>query len=157
MAVALDHAAQAQALVQPGQLVRVLHARVGEVEGNPFAEPGLPRRASGRRAGIGEDDQLGQQVAVGRVLHGQRAAGEGLGDIHRAQGAADGVVIEVAGHGAEVLAGDQQRGGQAPERALGGRPPLLLAFGEVDQLAAERHVLFRHAGGRRDGAAVFNA
>ena len=40
VAVALDHAAQAQALVQAGELVRVFHARVGEVEGNPFAEPG---------------------------------------------------------------------------------------------------------------------
>ena len=46
VAVALDHAAQAQALVQPGQFVRVLDARVGEVDGDPFTDPlpGVGRR-----------------------------------------------------------------------------------------------------------------
>ena len=67
------------------------------------------------------------------------------------------MVVEVAGHGAEVLAGDQQRGGEAAQRPLGGRPPPFLALREVDQLAAERHLLLGHARGRRDGAAVLDA
>ena len=50
VAVALDHTAQAQALVQPGELVRVLDAGVGEVEGDPFADPlaGLRAGSHGR-------------------------------------------------------------------------------------------------------------
>ena len=87
VAVALDHTAQAQALVQAGELVRVFHTRVGEVEGNPFAEPGAGLRKRlgvwpGGQPGIGEETELGQQVAIGHVLDGQRTAGQGPGDVH---------------------------------------------------------------------------
>ncbi|MCY1233187.1 hypothetical protein D9M72_457190 [compost metagenome] len=67
------------------------------------------------------------------------------------------MVVQVAGDGGEVLAGNQQRGGQVPQRAFGGGPPLFLPFGHVDQFAAERHLLLRHAGCRRDCGPVFNA
>jgi len=158
VAVAFDHAAQAEALVQPGQFVRVFHAGVGEIEGDPFADPVAGLRQRGRvGGGIAEETQLGQQIAVRRVLHRQRTAGQRLGDVHRAEGAADGMIVQVARDGGEVFARDQQRGGQAPQCAFGGRPPLFLPLREVDQLAAERHLLLRHSGGRGDRGPVFNA
>ncbi len=67
------------------------------------------------------------------------------------------MVVEVAGDGGEVLAGNQQRGGQTAQRAFGGRAPPFLSLGEVDQFAAERHLLLGDARGGRDRAAVFNA
>ena len=41
------------------------------------------------------------------------------------------MVVEVPRNRREVLARDQQRGGQAPQRALGGRAPLFLALGQI--------------------------
>jgi hypothetical protein len=157
MPVALDHAAQAQALVERGEIVGVFHAGVGEVQGDAFADPGAGVGGGTVLVPGGEDVQLGQQVAVSHVLNSERAAGERLGHVHCAQGAADSMVVQVPRDGGEVFPRNQQRGGEAAQRTLGRGPPPLLPLGKVDELAGKGHQFFRETRGRRDGGTVFNA